>query len=218
MTRLIVCFSSSSMTRLVACFSSSEPVVASSDCSWFAIQPKLCLCPSASTNTAWAGRTGEQQHKARPQELGNWISRQNLRLSSGIAFGSDCQMTCRGSNLDSNLNSAAWPMGFICSKVFRSVENAEIEDSCASIPTLIHQTECYHSCDTEFWECQKAFIPEEFWPKFPGISDKNTRFTVFFIEIVWKLCSWLEWCPIKAKILSFQALQQSSKTAIGIGR
>ena len=34
-------------------------------------------------------------------------------------FGSDCHMTFRGSNLDSNLNSAAWPIdcrGFICSK------------------------------------------------------------------------------------------------------
>ena len=28
---------------------------------------------------------------------------QNLRLSSGTGWGSDCQMTCRGSNLDSNL-------------------------------------------------------------------------------------------------------------------
>ena len=33
----------------------------------------------------------------------------NLRLSSGITLGSDCQMTCKGLNLDSNLNSAAWP-------------------------------------------------------------------------------------------------------------
>ena len=39
------------------------------------------------------------------------ILQSKLRLSSGIAFGSDCQMTRRGLNLDSNLNSAAWPMG-----------------------------------------------------------------------------------------------------------
>ena len=57
---------------------------------------------------------------AQPQELVHWFSSQNLRLSSGIAFGSDFQMTGRGSNLDSNLNSAAWPTGckgFICSEV-----------------------------------------------------------------------------------------------------
>ena len=45
---------------------------------------------------------------------------QIIQLSSGIAFGSDCQMTGRGSNLESNLNSAAWPTdykGFICSEV-----------------------------------------------------------------------------------------------------
>ena len=48
---------------------------------------------------------------ALPQELGHWFCSQNLRLSSGIAFGSDYQMTCRGSNFDSNLNFAAWPLG-----------------------------------------------------------------------------------------------------------
>ena len=44
---------------------------------------------------------------------------QTLRLSSGIACRSDCQMTCRGSNLDLDLNSATWPKGcksFICSE------------------------------------------------------------------------------------------------------
>ena len=57
---------------------------------------------------------------ALPKELGHWFCSQNLLLSSGIAFRSDCQMTGRGSNLDSNLNSAAWPTGckgLICSKV-----------------------------------------------------------------------------------------------------
>ena len=47
----------------------------------------------------------------------------NLQLSHGIVFWSDCQMICRGSNLDSNLTSAAWPTsciptssrGFVCS-------------------------------------------------------------------------------------------------------
>ena len=57
-------------------------------------------------------------------------------------------MTGRDSNLDSNLNSAAWPTGCkdsICSEIsewtcgfwilFRSVENAEIEAGGDSIPT-----------------------------------------------------------------------------------
>ena len=57
--------------------------------------------------------------RARPQELGHWFCSQNSRMSLGIAFGSDCQIIGRGSNLDSNVNSAAWPMGcrgFICSE------------------------------------------------------------------------------------------------------
>ena len=89
---------------------------------------------------------------ARPQELNHWICSQILRLSPGIAFGSECQM-CRGSNLDSNLNSSAWPTGckgFLrinCVEfwvLFRSVENAEIEDSSELISNLIHQTVCYN--------------------------------------------------------------------------
>ena len=46
---------------------------------------------------------------ALPQELSHGFCNQTLQLSSRIAYGSDCQMTCRGLNLDSNLNSAAWP-------------------------------------------------------------------------------------------------------------
>ena len=58
--------------------------------------------------------------RALPQELGHCFCSQNLWLSSGMAFGSDCQMTDRGLNLDSNLNSAALLTsckGFICSEV-----------------------------------------------------------------------------------------------------
>ena len=88
-----------------------------------------------------------------PQKLCHWIFSQSLWLSSWIAFWSDCHMTGRGLNLDSNMNFASWPMG--CKGLsalnshnklsgvwilFRSVENAEIEDSCELIPTLIHQT------------------------------------------------------------------------------
>ena len=35
------------------------------------------------------------------QELSHWFCSQYLRLSCKLAFGSDWQMTCRGSNLDS---------------------------------------------------------------------------------------------------------------------
>ena len=46
--------------------------------------------------------------RAWPQELSHWFCSQNLWLSSGIAYRSDCQMTGRGLNLDSILNSASW--------------------------------------------------------------------------------------------------------------
>ena len=63
--------------------------------------------PCVRTRPVESGSTRPSCAEARPKELCHWISSQKLRLSSGIAFGSDCQMTCRGSNLDSNLNSAA---------------------------------------------------------------------------------------------------------------
>ena len=44
-----------------------------------------------------------------PQKLCHWFCRQNILFSSGIAFGSNCQISSRGLNLDSNLNSASWP-------------------------------------------------------------------------------------------------------------
>ena len=94
---------------MAACF----PQAARSDCRrlasvWACPSDPLKLCLSAAQRLS-------------DQELVNWFGSQNLRLSSGIAFHNDCQMACRGSNLDStgNLNSAAWPMGyrdFICSE------------------------------------------------------------------------------------------------------
>ena len=42
------------------------------------------------------------------QELCHWFCSQNLQFSSRIAFGRNCQMTCRGLNLDSNLNFSSW--------------------------------------------------------------------------------------------------------------
>ena len=44
-------------------------------------------------------------------ELCHWFCIQNVLLSFGKALGSNYQMTDRGFNLDSNLNSAAWPTG-----------------------------------------------------------------------------------------------------------
>ena len=66
-------------------FSSSEQVVTRSDCSRLGTPcvcagqsdpPKLCL--------------------SLPQELGHWFYSEILLLSSRIALGSDCQMTCTG--------------------------------------------------------------------------------------------------------------------------
>ena len=115
-------------------FSSSEPVAAAAE-----------FVPARPTSPSCAG--------ARPQELGHWFCSQNLRLSSETlaAFGSDCQMTGRGSNLDSNSSSAAdqrvvktlsasKSQNNLCGVwiLLRFIENVEIEECCASIPTLIH--------------------------------------------------------------------------------
>ena len=98
--------------------------------------------------------------KVQSQELGLGFSSQNLRLSSGTAFGSDGQITDRGSNFDSNLNSAAWPTscnGFIYFEsqkipyviwiLFRSVEDAETIFSiqCSS-PWLLGSTWYLNCC------------------------------------------------------------------------
>ena len=53
--------------------------------------PKLCRSAAPRARQSW-----------------HWFCSQNLRLSSGTEFGSNCQMSDRGSNLNSNLNSAAW--------------------------------------------------------------------------------------------------------------
>ena len=49
--------------------------------------------------------------QALPQVLGHWFCTQNLHLCSrtALAWGGDCQMAARGLNLNSNLNSTAWP-------------------------------------------------------------------------------------------------------------
>ena len=97
-------------------FSSSEPVAARSDCSRLGIWVgnTLCLC--------------SPQRQSDPQKL-CWCTAPRawpliLQSKTSIAFWNslqrDCQMTGRGSNLDSNLNSAAWPIicnGFIASEI-----------------------------------------------------------------------------------------------------
>ena len=71
--------------------------------------PCVCACPNViSQSCAWA----------LPQELGHWFCSQYLWLLSGTVYESYCQTTGSSSNLDSNLNFAAWPTsckGFILS-------------------------------------------------------------------------------------------------------
>ena len=88
--RAVACFPQASRSRSAATAADSEtPCVCARHTSRQSNPPKLC----------WS---------LAPQELGHWFCSQNLRLSSRIAFGSDFQMTGKGSNLDSNLNSAAY--------------------------------------------------------------------------------------------------------------
>ena len=97
--------------------------------------PRLCTCAHPSIPPKCA--------RELPKEHYHWLCvavKKNLRFFfSEIAFRSDCQMTCRGSKLDSTLNSTAWLTsceGFMCSEIreqtvlslnyLRSVEDAEI--------------------------------------------------------------------------------------------
>ena len=60
--------------------------------------------------------------KLHRSELGHWFCSQSIWFSSGITFESDCQLTNRGSNLDSHLNCASWATSytrFICSQIFK---------------------------------------------------------------------------------------------------
>ena len=95
-----------SIARMVACFPQSSLLLPAETA---ADKETTCmLAHPTHPSCAWA----------LPQELSHssWFCIQNLWLSSGIALGSDCQMTGRGSNL----SSAAWPIGckgFICSEI-----------------------------------------------------------------------------------------------------
>ena len=89
-------------------FSSSEPVAASSDCHW--LGNALCLC---SPVLPW-----QAEPEGCPKSLAVDFALNSITFWNSLQR--DCQMTGRGSNLDSNLNSAAWPTsckGFIASEI-----------------------------------------------------------------------------------------------------
>ena len=57
---------------------------------------------------------------ALPQELSRWFCSRNLRLSSRIAFASNCQMACRGLNLTQTwmiLLPDQWVVKICCSEI-----------------------------------------------------------------------------------------------------
>ena len=97
-----------SIARVVACFpqaSRSRPAATAADSE----TPCVCARPSDPRKQSWrvAPRAWPLILPSKPS-IAFWNS-----------LWRDCQMTGRGSNLDSNLNSAAWPMscqGFIASK------------------------------------------------------------------------------------------------------
>ena len=107
-----------------------------------------------------------------PKELGHWFCIQNLWLSSGIAFGSNGQMTYR--LLVSNLNSAPYQWVVKVFKLsalktqnhqwgvwifFGSVENAKIEDSSESVTTWSTRM-CYlqvSSSEFNLWNLLQCF-------------------------------------------------------------
>ena len=98
-----------SIARVVACFpqaSRSRPAATAADSE----TPCVCARPSDPR---------KQSRRAAPRA---WLL--ILPSKPSITFWNslrrDCQMTCRGSNLDSNLNCAAWPTSckvFIASEI-----------------------------------------------------------------------------------------------------
>ena len=108
--------------KIGSAFCSSEPFAARSDC--HRLGNVLCWCSPVLPAQAVPERCPKNSA----------IDFASLRLSPGTTLGSDCQMTGRGSNFDSNWNSAAWPTVYLLRNnlcgvwlLLRSVENAEIE-------------------------------------------------------------------------------------------
>ena len=98
-----------SIARVVACFpqaSRSRPSATAADSK----RPVFVLARPTRASRAWE----------RPQELGCWFCPSTPLITFWNSLWRDCQMTGKGSNLDSNLNSAAWSTscnGFIASKI-----------------------------------------------------------------------------------------------------
>ena len=100
-----------SIARVVALFpqgSRSRPAASASGCRRLGNAGALCLCSPV---------------RARPPraQLLNLQSRPSIISCNSLReWSSDCQMTRRSSNLDSNLDSAAWSTsckGIICSEI-----------------------------------------------------------------------------------------------------
>ena len=140
-------------------FSSSEPVAARSN--YRRLGNALCLISPVQPAQA----VPERGPKSSASD-GHWSSSQNLRLSSGIAFGSDFQMTGRGSNLDSTWTlppdqrvvkvlSAPKSQNKLCRVLihFRSPKKAEIVDITETISTLIHRTVMHANTCWYVFEC-----------------------------------------------------------------
>ena len=90
-------------------FSSSEPVAALSDCC--RLGNALYLCSPV--------RPAQAKQESGPKSLAVDLP-SKPSITSWNSLQRDRQMTGRGSNLDSNLNSAAWPTsckGFIASEI-----------------------------------------------------------------------------------------------------
>ena len=91
------------IAKVVACFPQASLLLSNYCLQWLQPTQKrpvfVLACPTSGPSCA----------PALPKEPHYWLfCSQNLWLPSWIAFRSDCQMTCRGSNLDLNFNSAAW--------------------------------------------------------------------------------------------------------------
>ena len=121
------------------------------------------LWPSATaayleTPFVLASPTSPSYAGALPQELGHLFCSRNLRLSSGImiAFGSDCQMTGRGHYFDSNLNSAAWPMGFRAGPGWRRGTSSPTQEEQVKEPPKTGIQEIWN-----IWDCLAIQILEQ---------------------------------------------------------
>ena len=84
---------------------------------------------------------------ALPQELGHWFCTQNLQLSTGIAFGNDCQMTSRSLSLDSNLNSASWL------QIVKILSARKSATNCVEFEFFLGQINCVEFEFFQFFYC-----------------------------------------------------------------